>query len=141
MNLFKKITAAVPLSLLLTTFSVMASSLEEGREALRNEDYTIALKNFRPLAEEGNPDAQALLGGMYLRGRGVEQNFEKAADWLKLAADQNDAIAQNNLGWLYQNGRGVSRDFQEAMRWLKNLGEGRNTRDQYRYDRLRREVE
>jgi hypothetical protein len=31
--------------------------------------------------------------------------------------------------------------FQEAMRWLKNLGEGRNTRDQYRYDRLRREVE
>jgi len=31
--------------------------------------------------------------------------------------------------------------FQEAMRWLKNLGEGRDTRDQYRYDRLRREVE
>ena len=31
--------------------------------------------------------------------------------------------------------------FQEAMRWLKNLGEGRDTRDQYRYDRVRREVE
>tara|TARA_R100000742_G_C4257612_1_gene75469 strand:+ start:22 stop:669 length:648 start_codon:yes stop_codon:yes gene_type:complete len=31
--------------------------------------------------------------------------------------------------------------FQEAVKWLKNLGEGRDTRDQYRYDRLRREVE
>ena len=31
--------------------------------------------------------------------------------------------------------------FQEAIRWLKNLGEGRDTRDQYRYDRVRREVE
>ena len=31
--------------------------------------------------------------------------------------------------------------FQEAIKWLKNLGEGRDTRDQYRYDRLRREVE
>ena len=31
--------------------------------------------------------------------------------------------------------------FQEAIRWLKNLGEGRNTRDQYRYDRIRRDVE
>tara|TARA_R100001143_G_C3339291_1_gene123425 strand:+ start:89 stop:736 length:648 start_codon:yes stop_codon:yes gene_type:complete len=31
--------------------------------------------------------------------------------------------------------------FQEAIKWLKNLGEGRDTRDQYRYDRIRREVE
>jgi|TARA_R110000744_G_scaffold215191_1_gene334062 hypothetical protein len=30
--------------------------------------------------------------------------------------------------------------FQEAIKWLKNLGEGLQTRDQYRYDRLRRDV-
>jgi|TARA_Y100000401_G_scaffold106860_1_gene100713 hypothetical protein len=30
--------------------------------------------------------------------------------------------------------------YQEAIQWLKNLGEGKQTRDQYRYDRVRRDV-
>ena len=30
--------------------------------------------------------------------------------------------------------------FQESLQWLKNLGEGLQTRDQYRYDRVRRDV-
>ena len=30
--------------------------------------------------------------------------------------------------------------YQEAIQWLKNLGEGEDTRDQYRYDKVRREV-
>ena len=29
--------------------------------------------------------------------------------------------------------------FQEALLGLKNLGEGKSTRDQYRYDEIRRE--
>jgi len=31
--------------------------------------------------------------------------------------------------------------FQESLQWLKNLGEGLQTRDQYRYDRVRREAQ
>ena len=31
--------------------------------------------------------------------------------------------------------------FVESVQWLKNLGEGEQTRDQYRYDRVRREVQ
>ena len=31
--------------------------------------------------------------------------------------------------------------FLESIQWLKNLGEGEQTRDQYRYDRVRREVQ
>jgi len=30
--------------------------------------------------------------------------------------------------------------FIESIQWLKNLGEGKQTQDQYRYDRVRREV-
>jgi hypothetical protein len=30
--------------------------------------------------------------------------------------------------------------FKESLQWLKNLGEGLQTRDQYRYDRVRRDV-
>ena len=31
--------------------------------------------------------------------------------------------------------------FIEAIQWLKNLGEGKQTRDEYRYDRLRRDTQ
>ena len=31
--------------------------------------------------------------------------------------------------------------FQESLQWMKNLGEGLQTRDQYRYDRIRREAQ
>ena len=31
--------------------------------------------------------------------------------------------------------------FLESIQWLKNLGEGKQTRDQYRYDRVRRPVQ
>ena len=31
--------------------------------------------------------------------------------------------------------------FQESIQWMKNLGEGLQTRDQYRYDRVRRAVQ
>ena len=31
--------------------------------------------------------------------------------------------------------------FMESIQWLKHLGEGEQTRDQYRYDRVRREVQ
>jgi hypothetical protein len=31
--------------------------------------------------------------------------------------------------------------FLESIQWLKNLGEGKQTRDQYRYDRVRRTVQ
>jgi len=30
--------------------------------------------------------------------------------------------------------------FMEAIQWLKNLGEGKQTRDEYRYDRVRKDV-
>jgi len=80
MSLIKKIIAAVPLSLLLATLSVMASSIEEGKEALQNENYTFALEQFQLLAEKGDAEAQLFLGGMYLRGEGVDQNLEEAAE-------------------------------------------------------------
>jgi len=30
--------------------------------------------------------------------------------------------------------------FEESIQWLKNLGEGKQTQDQYRYDRIRKDV-
>ena len=38
-------------------------------------DYATVLKQIRPLAEQGNANAQVLLGDMYEQGQGVPQNF------------------------------------------------------------------
>ena len=64
----------------------------------------------------------------YLYGRGVTQNYEKAADWFRLSARQNYAPAQNDLGFLYLKGLGVPQSYPEAIDWFHlsaNQGWGR----------------
>ena len=49
------------------------------------EKYAAILKDLRPLAEQGNAEAQYKLGLMYFRGEGVPQNYIAACMWLFLA--------------------------------------------------------
>ncbi len=49
------------------------------------------------------PPSLFALGLMYLKGRGVERNKERAMSWFKRAADKGDKLAQNNLGSLLIN--------------------------------------
>ncbi len=52
-------------------------------------------------AEQGDARAQYNLGLMYVNGRGVPQDYEKAIDWFTKSAEQGFAGAQNNLGVMY----------------------------------------
>jgi uncharacterized protein len=70
------------------------------------------------LAESGNINAQARLGLMFLTGRGVPQDFYKAAKWYYLAAVQGHREAQFQLGLLYNKGQGVQRDYVLSYLWL-----------------------
>jgi len=69
-------------------------------------------------AERGDPRAQTYIGVMYLRGRGLPQNFEAAAWWLHRAAEADVPAAQYFLGLLYDKGQGVAQDFVLAQAWL-----------------------
>ncbi len=51
--------------------------LDEGREALEKGDYATALSEIQPLADQGNPTAQVLLGDMYLTGQGIRRTMSK----------------------------------------------------------------
>ena len=44
---------------------VLAGPLEDANAAYGKEDYATALRLFRPLADQGDADAQFMLGGMY----------------------------------------------------------------------------
>ena len=95
-----------------------AQSFRQGVAAFNHQDYQQASQIFIPLAEQGQPSAQAYLGFLFQTGRGVPQNYTEAAMWYRRAAEQGDSLAQYSLGLLYDKGQGVPRDIVEANKWL-----------------------
>jgi len=98
----------------------------EGLAAVERGDFATALKEWRPLAEQGNADAQHKLGIMYRRGEGVTQDYEVAIEWFRLAAERGNTSAQSNLGAMYDQGLGVIQDPNTAFKWFKLAAEQRN---------------
>ena len=111
-----KLTLAAVLSLGL--IAPAGADLQDGVAAYVRGDFATAIREWKPLAEQGDPEAQFHLGEMYLRGRGVTQNFQEAADWYTKAAESGHSGAQGVLGGLHAVGLGVPQDFGEAYFWL-----------------------
>jgi TPR repeat protein len=112
----------------LLSISGMAGPLEEGTEAFRKREYQRALILLQPLAEQGNAQAQGLVGVMYLRGSGPPEDLKVGLDWERKAAEQGLADAQVQLGRAYSDGLGVKQDYAQAMKWfLKAADQGDST--------------
>ncbi len=86
------------------------AGFDEGEAAYQRGDYVTALREWRPLAEQGDVNAQFLLGAMYDKGLGVPQDYAEAVKWYRKAAEQGYAGAQNNLAFMYDDGEGVKQD-------------------------------
>ena len=84
-------------------------------------DYT--LQELQALANQGDAEAQYELALMYAKGRGVPQDFTKAAGWYRKAAEQGDAKAQHNLGCCYELGKGVRKNLTKAVAWFRKAAE------------------
>ncbi len=91
----------------------------EGFAAYERGDYETALREFRPLAEQGDVYAQYTLGFMYELGQGVPQDDGEAVQWYRKAAEQGDGDAQFKLGAMYELGQGVPQDSAEALKWSR----------------------
>ena len=98
-----------------------SGDFQKGMDAFDKEDYATALREWKPLAEQGYALAQNNLGVMYEKGQGVSQNYKTAVKWYTLAAEQGYALAQFNLGVMYDKGEGVIQDYIRAHMW-GNLG-------------------
>ena len=62
---------------------------------------------------------------MYESGQGVDQSYEKAAEYYTAAARQGYVMAQLNLGILYVQGQGVEQSFETARElWMKAAAQG-----------------
>ena len=84
----KRLLAAAVALLIVVTASQAWADFKAGVEAYERGDYATALTEFRPVAQQGNADAQFILGVMYSKGQGVPQDDVQAHMWLSLAAAQ-----------------------------------------------------
>ena len=97
---------------------------DKGIAAHKRGDYATALREWRPLAEQGDAGAQNNLGDTYRKGLGVPQDYAEAARWYRRAAEQGYFVAQNSLGVMYDNGYGVHQDYVEAHMWYNLAAAG-----------------
>ena len=99
------------------------ADFDEGAAAYERGDYAAALREWQPLAEQGDAPAQFNLGLMHAEGKGVPRDDRMAVQWHRRAAEQGDVSAQNSLGLMYAKGRGVPRDYKMAAQWYRRAAE------------------
>ncbi|MCZ6772120.1 MAG: sel1 repeat family protein [Proteobacteria bacterium] len=91
----KRVTA---FAVLLVVLAAPACTVyDEGLAAAKRGDYATALREWRPLAEQGYAMAQFNLGVMYAKGHGVTTDYVQAHMWFNLAAAQGDKKAVKGL--------------------------------------------
>ena len=69
--------------------------------------------------QANSPAEQNEMGDRYFYGRGVEQDYAKAMEWYRKAADRGLADAEYSVGVLYENGWGVTKDIDRAKGWYQ----------------------
>ena len=91
-------------------------SYVETENQRRSVEYIAKLK---PLAEQGDAEAQRNLGRMYFYGRGVKEDQKEAVKWLTLAARKGDLQARKELGRKYWSIDSINLiDVDELIGWL-----------------------
>ena len=115
---------------LLYTTSVNATNLEAGKAAYLDQKYENALKILKPLAKEGNSEAQHYIELIKKTGYNTEPSYEdgkaaylkndfkRALEILKPLAEGGDSWSQYILSLMYESGQGVKKSQEESMKWL-----------------------
>ncbi len=107
------ISLRFPIALVLSTICLAVAACADDQVDM----YASALRELRPLAEQGDATSQYNLGVLYANGQGVPKDYVQARQWYEQAATQDLALAQYNLGGLYAEGHGVPQDYVQALMW------------------------
>lgn len=87
---------------------------EIGLKLFDRHEYTKALVYFKKGEELDNSDCICIIGYMYERGLGVEQDNVMAVHYYQKATSLNNVVASCNLAYFYELGIGVKQDYQRA---------------------------
>ncbi len=104
LSLTQVIAVILGAMVLLLWASVASADLAAGRAAYIKGDYALALQVYKPLAEQGDPEAQYMLGNLYKSGQGAPHDPREVMKWYKRASDQGHRHAQTamqNYAYMY----------------------------------------
>ena len=89
------------------------------------QDLDMSFLLMREAASKGNAKATYEVGKHFLQGLGVEQNYQSAWQWLKIAAGSPHYVpeAMFEMGRLYEQGLGVSADPVQAKEWYEKAAQ------------------
>jgi TPR repeat protein len=111
---------------------VRADPLHDAQAAYDRGKYAVALDLWQPLGEQGNPDAQAGLGSLYLGGYGVARDEAAAMAWFRKAAEQGHTGGQFSVASLYY----ARKEYGPAASWYRRAAEQGNALAQIRLARM-----
>ena len=97
--------------------------LAPGLSAFEAKDYTKAFELLKPIADQGDAEAQCIIANMYHLGLGVERSIAEAIEWYTKSAAQDYGVASNNLAGIYTAGDGVAVDIELANKWYRKAKE------------------
>jgi TPR repeat protein len=117
-------TALLPLMLsVLGNPCAFAATFGDAEAARQRGDYASALPLYSTLADAGDAQAMARLGGLYQKGEGVNRDLKRAIAYYTQAAARGNADAQFSLGNLYLLGEGVPQDDDWAFTYYRQAAE------------------
>jgi len=98
-----------------------------GQEAWNAGNLTLAVANFRPLAEDGNAVAQYALGDILMHGGcGVKQDKAEGISWLRKSAEAHNTEGEYLYGQAQLRGDGVPEDDKAAFDWTRRAAKADN---------------
>jgi len=89
----------------------------EASNAMQRGNYAIAYCIWKPMADDGDRNAQYNIGWMYHNGYGLSINDKAAFEWWLKSAASGDANSHYALGDLYFQGQGVEKNMSIALGW------------------------
>lgn len=92
---------------------------QKGVRAFSAKDYAAAHRLLLKFAEDGDAEAQTMIGSMYQLGLGLQINEVEAAKWYLRASEKGYGLASNNLGTMAL----LRGDREEAMRYYRTARE------------------
>lgn len=105
----------------------LAKQQKTPSEALPDTSAEIAFLARQKAAEDGDVEAQYMLGMSYQHGRkmgyGVEEDPRQAVLWYEKAALQGDLRSQQTLAQIYFIGLGVEKNTEEGVKWSRKAAE------------------
>ena len=104
----------------------LAQDFNKGYKAYEAGDFSTALKEWKPLAVQGNAVAQNNIGNLYNSGKGALKDRAQALKWYRLSAKQGYSNAQFNLGNFYASVDDTYRNYNKSVKWFRLSSEQGN---------------